>query len=73
MDGCGQHWRKSAIHIVLLPDKTGIQNWSTGSGCIAFYRRIAPLERKTERFSLNRKLIDLQWLATRVDLLSNPK
>ena len=42
----------SVIHIALL--------WSAETGWLAFYRHIAPLERKTEHFRLSGKRMDFQ-------------
>ena len=69
--GLGELVYRCAIHIALLPDKIGIQsNWSAEIGRIAFYRHIAPLERKTEGFTFNRKPMDFQRLTTWVLMIS---
>ena len=54
-----------AISIAPLPDTSGFK---TGTRGLRFYRRIAPLERKIEHFSLNDSPIDFQRLATGVIL-----
>jgi len=52
--GCGDSTLRSS----------GVQ----GLTLLPFYRHIAPLERKVEHFSFNRKLIDFQHMATWVEV-----
>ena len=47
-------FKAHAIYIALL--------WSAGNGCVAFYRHIAPLERKIEHYNFDAKAMDFQYL-----------
>ena len=49
-----------AIHIALLPDKSGFKTGAQVFPLSRFYRHIAPLERKAKFLNLNNKPIDLQ-------------
>ena len=52
---------RSAIHIALLPDKSGFKaTGAQGLTLSLFYRYIAPLEQKVESFDPNNKSMNFQ-------------